>query len=570
MELHPLVAGFDGIAEQYELGRPGYPPDVAQAIADAAGGPRLLDVGAGTGKLAGPLLALGRDVVAVEPLETMRAVLARSLGAERVLAGTAEAIPLPDASVDGAVSSDAWHWFDGPRAADELRRVVRPGGGVVICELSGAGAKGRVWTIIDELLGELRREAAHPLVGVEDHADGEFDWVPAGFTGHGFAPLQFRADLEFVQHTDRERIVAHVASISFVARLDGARRRRCSTSSTPGCAQPAIDAVEVPYRVNLWITRRLPLSAACRSGGSGELTSIGAPVTGWAKARRAACRNWRSSPSRPARAVLGVAGDRVADRLQVRADLVRAPGLQAHAQQRGRAAAPRSSSKCVTAARGSSVSVDMRVRTRRSRPSGASIVPVRAGGRPSTSARYSRVISRACSAALQRAVDRVGLGDDEQAGGVAVQPVHDPRPRAVLARRAATPSSACASVPGPVPARRVHDDAGGLVDHEQVARPRRGPRRARRPPSRARRPRRGSSTTICSPRAHAVALGHRDAVDAHVAAPRSGAAPARASPSGPARNASSRCARVLRRRAQLHRGGPGAFQDVEQHERRRR
>jgi SAM-dependent methyltransferase len=258
MELHPLVAGFDGIAEEYELGRPGYPEDVARAIADAAGGPRLLDVGAGTGKLAAPLLALGRDVVAVDPLASMRAVLARHLGAERVLEGSAEAIPLPDASVDGAVSSDAWHWFDGERAAAELHRVVRPGGGIVICELSGAGVKGRVWTIIDELLGELRREAAHPLAGVEDHADGEFDWVPQGFAGHGFAPLEFRTDLEFVQHTDRDRMVAHVASISFVARLDAASRAALFRELDGRMRAEGIEAVDVPYRVNRWITRRLP------------------------------------------------------------------------------------------------------------------------------------------------------------------------------------------------------------------------------------------------------------------------------------------------------------------------
>ena len=117
----------------------------------------------------------------------------------------------------------------------------------------------------------------------------------------------------------------------------------------------------------------------------------GAPVTGCGNASRAACRNWRPQPVPAGRAVLGVTGDRMADREQVRADLVRAAGLQPHAQQgvvRERALDLEVRDRLW---RVSSVSVEMRVRTRRSRPSGASMVPWRSGGRFSTSARYSRI-----------------------------------------------------------------------------------------------------------------------------------------------------------------------------------
>ena len=48
------------------------------------------------------------------------------------LDGTAEEIPLDDASVDAATIADAWHWFDRARASAELARVVRPGGVVAI------------------------------------------------------------------------------------------------------------------------------------------------------------------------------------------------------------------------------------------------------------------------------------------------------------------------------------------------------------------------------------------------------------------------------------------------------
>src|SRR5689334_21449167 len=139
-DLHALVAGFADAAEVYERGRPGYPPPVVERVVAELGverGARVLDLGAGTGKLTRPLLAAGLDVVGVEPLAGMRAALAAGVGVERALDGRAEAIPLADGSLDGAVSADAFHWFDGERAAAELHRVLRPGAGLVVMWLIG-------------------------------------------------------------------------------------------------------------------------------------------------------------------------------------------------------------------------------------------------------------------------------------------------------------------------------------------------------------------------------------------------------------------------------------------------
>ena len=69
-------------------------------------------------------------MIAVEPLAEMRRVLEQAVPQAEALEGTAEAMPLPDASVDAVTVAAAFHWFDGQRALDEIARVLRPGSGL--------------------------------------------------------------------------------------------------------------------------------------------------------------------------------------------------------------------------------------------------------------------------------------------------------------------------------------------------------------------------------------------------------------------------------------------------------
>jgi hypothetical protein len=64
------------------------------------------------------------QVIAVEPDARMRKVLtARSQGV-RVVDGSGESIPLPDAVADAVFVSSAWHWMDHERA---FRKLVKCG-----------------------------------------------------------------------------------------------------------------------------------------------------------------------------------------------------------------------------------------------------------------------------------------------------------------------------------------------------------------------------------------------------------------------------------------------------------
>jgi len=127
---------------------------------ELAPGPRVLDVGAGTGKLTATLVALGAEVIAVEPDPEMLAELRRALPAVRARPGSAEAIPLPDASVDAVLAGNALHWFDMAVAGPEIARVLAPGG-----VLAG------LWNVMDDRVdwvAGLERVGGSAAIGPRD------------------------------------------------------------------------------------------------------------------------------------------------------------------------------------------------------------------------------------------------------------------------------------------------------------------------------------------------------------------------------------------------------------------
>jgi SAM-dependent methyltransferase len=234
MPLHPLAERFATVADEYERGRPEYPPAVVGALAaelELGPGDPVLDLAAGTGKLTRALLAGGLDVIAVEPQAALRDVLATGVGAERVRDGLAEAIPLDDASVAAVTVSDAFHWFDHAPALAEIARVLRPGGGLCV-----------VWTIpgwdeaswaheLGQLIAERRPE--HP----------GFDGPPwqdaARASGAWSEPHEIRVTAKRAASTEQH--VDHIASMSWVAAMDDAERR-----SLLARARETIDAGETP------------------------------------------------------------------------------------------------------------------------------------------------------------------------------------------------------------------------------------------------------------------------------------------------------------------------------------
>jgi SAM-dependent methyltransferase len=191
---------FESVAAEYERHRPEYPEEALQWAAEQLGlepGMRVLDVGAGTGKLTRGLVALGFEVVAVEPgapmLEQLRAAVPQAEGHE----GSAESIPLPGESVDAAFAGQAFHWFDRAQALPELHRVIGADGGLAL-----------LWNWWDERdplqheLGELIGYAGH-----EPYREEELPREP-WFREVG------RTVVETVQESSPEALVGYLATAS--------------------------------------------------------------------------------------------------------------------------------------------------------------------------------------------------------------------------------------------------------------------------------------------------------------------------------------------------------------------
>jgi SAM-dependent methyltransferase len=153
-------SSFGAAATAYAEHRPDYAEDAVRWALEPAPGPRVLDLGAGTGKLTATLVALSAEVTAVEPDPAMLTELRRALPTVRALPGSAEAIPLPDASVDAVVAGNALHWFDMDVAGPEIARVLGPGG-----ILAG------LWNVIDDQIdwvAGLERVSGSAAIGPRD------------------------------------------------------------------------------------------------------------------------------------------------------------------------------------------------------------------------------------------------------------------------------------------------------------------------------------------------------------------------------------------------------------------
>ena len=199
---------FARVADAYHAARPHYPQAALDwVLADAPGG-RMLDLAAGTGKLTESLVRRpGAVVTAVEPLDEMRMFLQAELPQVTALAGTAEAIPLADSSVDAVVVGQAFHWFDQPVALAEIARVLSPG-----------GVLGLLWNMRDDSTPWVRAFSRATRGAGDTASQGTDRESEALAASPHFTRMEVRI-FPHIEMFDRERLVAFARSTSGVASL---------------------------------------------------------------------------------------------------------------------------------------------------------------------------------------------------------------------------------------------------------------------------------------------------------------------------------------------------------------
>ena len=252
---------FEGWADEYERYRPGYPAALFDLIADRLrlrADADVVDVGAGTGKVARAAAARGWRVTAVDPAQGMLAVLRQRAAIEQVeievIAASAEATGLPSATFDVALAGEAYHWFDAPAALGEMARIVRPGGGISF-----------FWNVIDAdrlpLIADERRLVAE--LGI-DGPDSLARPGPRAETRDAVRGAGAFDEPEFVQlpHVrvmtgDEYFGLAHTKSHLRTAPRDVQERfGRAFREMLATHGIGASDQIDVPYIVDCWIARR--------------------------------------------------------------------------------------------------------------------------------------------------------------------------------------------------------------------------------------------------------------------------------------------------------------------------
>jgi SAM-dependent methyltransferase len=258
--IHDAAArGFEAAVEHYGRGRPTYPDDALGYVVRELGiteGRDVLELGAGTGKFTELIVHSGARITAIEPVDAMRTALERACPTVTVLDGTAEAIPLPDASADAVIAAQAFHWFDGGRALPEIHRVLRPD-----------GLLGMIWNVRDDASDWAERLTAifDRLAGTDAPRYRDGAWRRAFERSDLFGPLHHRVAYH-VHHVTPVTFLDRVLSVSYVASASERERARVVDEVRQLLASdPELvgrDEIVMPYRTDVYWTNRRDQASA--------------------------------------------------------------------------------------------------------------------------------------------------------------------------------------------------------------------------------------------------------------------------------------------------------------------
>ncbi len=205
------LEGFGRAAQAYSSGRPDYPRELLGWLRESIGlrrGKTAIDLGAGTGKFTSLLVQTEAEVIAVEPVDAMRAELVRRMPAICAAAGTAQAMGLGQGVADALLCAQSFHWFANESALAEMHRALKPDGRL-----------GLIWNVRDESVDWVAAitEIILPYEGdAPRYSKGQWRRV---FDGHLFSPpVETRFEYRHVG-SPQQVILDRFLSVSFIAAL---------------------------------------------------------------------------------------------------------------------------------------------------------------------------------------------------------------------------------------------------------------------------------------------------------------------------------------------------------------
>jgi SAM-dependent methyltransferase len=255
---HTAAVGFTAGAATYVEGRPEYPPEIEGWLAQDLGlssGKTALDLAAGTGKFSPRLLATGATVIAVDPVRAMLDQLIRQYPEVDARSGSAQQIPLDDASVDAVVCAQSFHWFATPESLREIHRVLKPG-----------GALGLVWNVRDDSVPWVLAltPIMKPFEGDAPRYHSQ-KWRKV-FPAEGFGPLREKHFSNTHTGSPEKVIIDRILSVSFMAALPSDQREHVTSQLREVIATyPELTGktqVTFPYETLACVCTRLPYTSS--------------------------------------------------------------------------------------------------------------------------------------------------------------------------------------------------------------------------------------------------------------------------------------------------------------------
>lgn len=254
LNIHEKAAvGIDRAGDSYERGRPEYPQEAIEFLVNNLQinkSSMVVDLGAGTGKFTKLIIPYSDNVIAIEPVEGMRNKFSSLYPEIKMLNGSAEKIPLEDKSADVVFVAQAFHWFNGPKALQEIYRVLKP-----------KGRLGLIWNARDE----SKTWVAEMTRIIDPHEGGaprykSMNWKQAFDSTTLFSKLKFQ-HFNYIQVGDVETIVDRVGSISFISALptdDKSRvlnQVRAMVTTHPETKN--LLEIKLPYRTDVYWCERV-------------------------------------------------------------------------------------------------------------------------------------------------------------------------------------------------------------------------------------------------------------------------------------------------------------------------